>query len=122
MTAIAHCFECHMTPGEHGVPDFAGHLGAGGFPFQIKPGFVIKSLNITPDKETGIGSWSDDQIKRVITEGIDKDGKKLFPLMPFENFKAMTPDDVDAVVAFLHTIPAVKNNVDPNPTLDSMPK
>ena len=78
---------------------------------------AIYPPNITPDRETGIGSWSDDQIKRALTEGIDKDGKHLFPLMPFANFKTMTPDDVDAIVAFLRTIPAVNNKVDPNPAL-----
>ncbi len=116
VTAIAHCFECHTTPGERG-PDFANHLGAGGAPFTIKPGFVIKSRNITPDVETGLGSWTDEQIKRAITEGIDKDGKPLFRLMSFANFKAMTPDDLDAVVAFLRSIPAVSNKVEPNPPM-----
>ena len=128
VNAIAHCFECHSTPDEHGEPDLRGHLGAGGFPLPIwpeastKPGTVIFSLNVTPDQETGIGSWSDDQIKRAITEGIDKDGKQLFPLMPFGSFKKMTPDDLDAIVAYLHTIKPIRNKVEPNPTLRSLLK
>lgn len=128
VNAIAHCFECHTTPNERGEPDFASHLGAGGFPLPVwpvlsaKPGTIIYSLNITPDKETGIGTWSDDQIKRVITEGIDKDGKRLFPLMPFAYFKKMTPEDLDAIVAYLHTINPVRNKTEPNPTLQSLLK
>jgi mono/diheme cytochrome c family protein len=128
VNAIAHCFECHSTPDEHGEPDVAGHMGAGGFPLPIwpeastKPGSVIFSLNITPDQETGIGTWSDDQIKRAITEGIDKDGKQLFPLMPFGSFKKMTPDDLDAIVAYLHTIKPIRNKIEPNPTLQSLLK
>jgi mono/diheme cytochrome c family protein len=128
VNAIAHCFECHSTPDEHGEPDVAGHMGAGGFPLPIwpeastKPSSVIFSLNITPDQETGIGTWSDDQIKRAITEGIDKDGKQLFPLMPFGSFKKMTPDDLDAIVAYLHTIKPIRNKIEPNPTLQSLLK
>ncbi len=128
VNAIAHCFECHSTPDEHGEPDIAGHLGAGGFPLPIwpeasaKPGAVIYSLNITPDRETGIGTWNDDQIKRAITEGLDKDGKQLFPLMPFAYFKKMTPEDLDAMVAYLHTIKPIKNKIEPNPTLQSLLK
>lgn len=128
VNAIAHCFECHSTPDAHGEPDLAGHLGAGGFPLPIwpeastRPGSVIFSLNITPDQETGIGSWSDDQIKRAITEGVDKDGKQLFPLMPFASFRKMTPEDLDAIVAYLRTIKPVRNKVAPNPTLQSLVK
>jgi mono/diheme cytochrome c family protein len=128
VNAIAHCFECHSTPDEHGEPDLAGHLGAGGFPLPIwpeastKPGTVIYLLNITPDQETGIGTWSDDQIKRAITEGIDKDGKQLFLLMPFANFKTMTLEDLDAIVAYLHTIKPIRNKIEPNPTLQSLLK
>jgi mono/diheme cytochrome c family protein len=128
VNAIAHCFECHSTPDEHGEPDVAGHRGAGGFPLPIwpeagtKPGSVIFSLNITPDQETGIGTWSDDQLKRAITEGIDKDGKQLFLLMPFGSFKKMTPEDLDAIVAYLHTIGPIRNKIEPNPTLQSLLK
>jgi mono/diheme cytochrome c family protein len=128
VNAIAHCLECHSTPDAHGEPDVEGHAGAGGFPLPVwpeasaKPGSVIFSLNITPDQETGIGSWNDDQIKRAITEGIDKDGKQLFPMMPFASFKKMTPEDLDAIVAYLHTIKPIRNKIEPNPTLQSLLK
>lgn len=126
VNAIAHCLECHSTPDARGEPDVAGHAGAGGFPLPVwpeasaKPGSVIFSLNITPDQETGIGSWNDDQIKRAITEGIDKDGQQLFPMMPFASFKKMTPEDLDAIVAYLHTIKPIRNKIEPNPTLQSL--
>jgi mono/diheme cytochrome c family protein len=126
--AVAHCFECHTTPGEHGEPDVVSHLGAGGFPLPVwpelsaKPGTVIFSRNITSDKETGIGAWTDDQIKRAITDGIDREGKQLFPLMPFAYFKTMTPEDLDAIVAYLRTVPAVSRKNDTNPTLQTLLK
>lgn len=121
VNGLAHCFECHTSPGPNGIQDFAHHLGAGGFPLIAIQGKMIRSLNITPDRETGIGSWTDQQIARAITNGIDKDGKQLIPLMPYEHYKNMTAADVDAVLAYLHTIPAVRNAVDPNPTLGPPP-
>jgi mono/diheme cytochrome c family protein len=113
--SLAHCFECHTTPGPQGQ-DFEHHLGAGGFPFPIKPGVVVRSRNITPDKETGIGAWTDAQIRRAIMKGVDKNGKQLIPIMPYGHFTHMTRQDVDAVIAYLRTIPAVRNEVPLNPT------
>jgi mono/diheme cytochrome c family protein len=71
----------------------------------------ISARNITPDVETGIGSWSDDEIARAIREGVRKDGTALFPLMPYEDFAALDDEDVKSVVVFLRTIPPVKNVV-----------
>jgi mono/diheme cytochrome c family protein len=111
VNSLAHCFECHTPPGPP-----QGHLGAGGFPFPVKPGVFVRSMNITPDKETGIGAWTDAQIRRAITRGIDKNGKQLVPIMPYGHFSNMTRQDVDDVIAYLRTIPAVHNVVPPNPT------
>ncbi|HKT16550.1 MAG TPA: c-type cytochrome [Stellaceae bacterium] len=112
VNSLAHCFECHTPPG----PDPEHHRGAGGFPFPVKPGVVVRSMNITPDKETGIGTWTDAQIRRAITRGKDKNGKQLVPIMPYGHFTHMTRQDVDDVIAYLHTIPPVHNVVPPNPT------
>ena len=60
--------------------------------------------NITPDPETGIGKWSDGEKIRAIREGIDKHGKALFPMMPYEHFRHMADDDVEALVAYLNTL------------------
>jgi mono/diheme cytochrome c family protein len=116
VNSLAHCFECHTPPG----PDPEHHLGAGGFPFPVKPGVFVRSMNITPDKETGIGTWTDAQIRRAITRGIDKNGRQLVPIMPYGHFTNMTRQDVDSVIAYLHTIPAVHNEVPPNPTPKSL--
>lgn len=110
VTALAHCFECHTPAGPGGAPDMA-KMGAGGFEIQLAPGMSVKTANITSDPETGIGSWTDDEIKTAITTGVSKDGTKLAPPMPYGFFKNMTPEDLDAVVAFLRTVPPVKNDV-----------
>ncbi len=63
--------------------------------------------NITPDPETGIGAWSDGEIIRAVREGVSRDGSALFPIMPFHILKALSDADVQAVVAYLRTLPAV---------------
>lgn len=67
--------------------------------------------NITPDPETGIGTWTDGEKIRAIREGIDKDGRALFPMMPYENFRHMSDDDVLSLVAYLDSLPPVKHRV-----------
>ena len=64
------------------------------------------SRNITSSKSKGIGAWTDAQIKTVITTGVDKDGNHLKPPMGFQYYAGMTADDLDAVVAYLRTVPA----------------
>ncbi|MBZ9934770.1 c-type cytochrome [Mesorhizobium sp. BR1-1-16] len=112
VNALGHCFECHTTAGPHGAPDFAGHLGAGGFEIKLGPGMSVMTANITPDKDTGIGSWTDAQIARAITDGIGADGHRLSPPMAYAYYKNMTTEDVDAVVAYLRTIPPISNKVE----------
>lgn len=111
LTAVSDCMSCHTTPGPNGMPDYAKHLGAGGF--LIDAGLIKQvSSNITPDKKTGIGSWTDAEIKRAITQGISKSVTwPLFPVMPMDYYKTMTADDLSAIVAYLRTIPAVANEV-----------
>ena len=104
LATIAHCMECHTPMGSRGR-DFAGKLGAGGFEFP-GPWGVSVSRNITSSKTKGIGAWTDDEIKRAITQGISKDGSKLKPPMAFHSYATVTADDLDAVVAWLHTVPA----------------
>ena len=104
LATIAHCMECHTPMGQRGR-DFAGKLGAGGFEFP-GPWGVSVSRNITSSKTKGIGAWTDDEIKRAITQGVSKDGNKLKPPMAFHSYATLTADDLDAVVAYLHTVPA----------------
>ena len=111
-TALAHCFECHSGPDAHGVPDPEHKLGAGGFLITLAPGATVMTANITSDPQTGIGKWSDADIKKALTQGIRPDGRHLAPPMPFPFFKNMTASDLDAVVAFLRTVPPIKNVVE----------
>ena len=67
---------------------------------------MVHSRNITSSKTKGLGDWTDAEIKRAITQGISKDGSKLSRPMGFPLYAKMTADDLDAVVAWLRTVPA----------------
>jgi mono/diheme cytochrome c family protein len=110
-TAEAHCFECHTPLGPKGQPDMS-KMGAGGMDITLAPGMVVRTPNITSDPETGIGKWSDDDIRNALTKGVTPTGGHLSPPMPFPWFKTMTPEDIDAVIAFVRTIPPVVNKVE----------
>lgn len=103
LVTIGHCMECHTPFGARGK-DFVGDLGKGGMEFPGPWGKSV-SRNITPSKTKGIGDWSDAQIKAAITNGVRKDGTKLKPPMGYPYYAHMTADDLDAVVAYLRTVP-----------------
>lgn len=83
---------------------------AGGQKFE-GPFGVVYARNITPDKETGIGNWTDEQVAGAIRTGMDNQGKTLFPVMPYPYFSGMADQDVADLVAFLRTLPPIKNAV-----------
>lgn len=104
LATIAHCMECHTPMGPNGR-DFATRLGAGGFEFP-GPWGVSVARNITSSKEKGIGAWTDDDIKRAITQGVSRDGSRLKPPMGYHYYSTVSTDDLDAIVAYLRTVPA----------------
>lgn len=118
VNTILACGNCHTPKADDGHPIEGKELAGGGLSFSA-PFFVGSASNITPDKETGIGNWSDDEIKRAITQGARPDhgrlaGMPLAPMMWVAFYKAMTPGDLDAVVAYLRAVPPVRNVV-PSP-------
>ena len=104
LATIGHCMECHTPFGAKGK-DFVGDLGKGGMEF---PGPWGKSVarNITSSKTKGIGAWSDAEIKTAIVAGKSRDGSPLKPPMGYPLYAKMTGADLDAVVAYLRTVPA----------------
>ncbi len=103
---LGHCIVCH-TPMVAGRPDFEHQLGAGGVEFH-GPWGVSVSRNITPDPESGIGAWSDAEIKRAITEGVSRDGRRLEPPMAFAWYRNISEADLDAIVAYLRTLKPIR--------------
>ena len=114
----AGCGVCHTALGPNG-PDL-DHAYAGGFEMADTIG-TWRSPNITPDKNSGIGNWTDDQIAAAIREGVRPDGGKLFAVMPYMSYNRMTDADVKALVAFLRTVKPVDRVVAPNKDLKLVP-
>jgi len=104
LATIAHCMECHARRPD-GVQDFASWFGKGGFEFRDTWGSAV-ARNITSHPAAGIGAWSDAEIKRVLVEGIGRDGRALKPPMARHiYFKHMTEADIGAIIAWLRTLP-----------------
>jgi mono/diheme cytochrome c family protein len=98
LVAAGDCMSCHIRDG--GEP-FAGGLG-------LKTPFgLIYSANITSDRETGIGEWTSEQFYHAMHDGIDDEGKNLYPAFPYPWFRRASREDDDAILAYLKTTPAV---------------
>jgi mono/diheme cytochrome c family protein len=109
---VSTCMDCHSPRDwtKHDTPMVPGMEGAGqdfGF-LKGLPGHLI-APNLTPDRETGAGNWGDDAIARAIREGIGHDGRTIFPLMPYEDFRHLSDEDVASIVVFLRSLPPVRN-------------
>src|SRR5580704_6740697 len=110
---VAGCMDCHSAHDwtQHDAPIIPGMEGAGQvFPLQGLPG-AINPPNLTPDPETGAGTWTDDQFARAIREGIGHDGRALFPLMPYQHFRSMSDEDLASIVVYLRSLPPVRNSL-----------
>jgi len=105
------CVQCH-SPVDEQKRILPGLKLAGGMLLRIEPFGDYPTGNLTSDKATGLGNWSDDEIKRTLTKGILKDGTRLLPFpMDYGSYSTMTPDDLSAIVAYLRTVPPVSNKV-----------
>ena len=96
------CIACHTSPN--------GKPFTGGLPIETPFGTLV-SPNITPDRETGIGNWSDEDFIRAMHEGIGRHGQYLYPAFPYPSFTRVTRDDVLAIKAYLGTLDPVVNSV-----------
>ncbi len=112
--ALADCDGCHS---ERDFSRLAGPVMESGrgkgvvFPPELGlPGRIVAS-NITTDRETGLGAWTDGEKIRAIREGISRDGRALFPLMPYENYRHMSDEDVFSLVAYLNTLPPIRHRL-----------
>src|SRR6202034_3256272 len=105
LARAADCAACHNAPG--------GKPFAGGLPFKLPFG-TIYSTNITSDRETGIGTWSDDDFVRALHRGIAKDGTHLYPAFPYTSYSGMSRDDAVAIKAYIFSFPAVHKALPPD--------
>ncbi len=100
LTQLAGCPSCHTAPGR---PSFAG-----GYVMKLPMG-TLYTPNITPDRETGIGTWSDDDFVRAMQQGVGRDGRHLYPAFPYTSYTLMTRSDILAIKAYLFSLAPVHN-------------
>jgi mono/diheme cytochrome c family protein len=108
LAAIGDCTSCHTATGGK---DFAGGLAV------PTPFGTIYSTNITPDRDTGIGAWTEAAFQRAMHEGVDRDGQHLYPAFPYDHFTHVTDDDVSALYAYLMT----RQPVNAEPPANALP-
>jgi len=105
LASAGFCTSCHTV--SSGQP-----LGGG---YAMKTGFgTIYSTNISPDRTSGIGAWSEDAFRRALRQGVARDGSHLFPALPYDHFTKLSDEDVHALYAFIMTRPAVAQPNHPN--------
>jgi len=118
VNTIMACGNCHSPRDAEGRTIAERAFSGGGLTFTT-PAFIATAPNITPDVETGIGSWSDAEIKRALVQGIRPDhghlaSAPLAAIMPVNFYRALLPDDLDAIVGYLRTVKPIRNGV-PDP-------
>jgi mono/diheme cytochrome c family protein len=109
IAAVTGCAFCH-SPFRDDNTVIEPFKYAGGQRFELRPFGTFVSYNLTSDKATGLGNWTDDQIKTLLTRGERRDGSRMLPFpMPWPDYAFMTPGDLNALVAFLRSLPPVSN-------------
>lgn len=116
--SVAVCMDCHSQRdwSSFSGPLMKGTLGMGGERFSREMGFpgIFYSKNITP---AALGTWTDGEIYRTITSGVDKDGNALFPVMPFHQYNQLHDQDIHAVIAYLRSLEPIESEI-PERTVD----
>jgi mono/diheme cytochrome c family protein len=105
LASIGNCIDCHAP--------VSAKSFAGGRPISTPFGTIFSS-NITPDIETGIGTWSEAAFRRAMREGVDREGRQLYPAFPYDHFTNATDGDIHALYAFLMSQSPVRNEIPAN--------
>jgi mono/diheme cytochrome c family protein len=111
LVTIMTCNDCHTAGALLGKPDMAHFLGGSNVGFEIPGMGVFYGPNLTPDKETGLGSWTSADIVKALQTGVTPQGRQLAPVMPYHNYVHLAKADAYAIAAYLKSLPAVKNQV-----------
>jgi mono/diheme cytochrome c family protein len=112
VNSVMACDGCHTPRGAGGLN--MQRRFSGGSQIWDEATYTVRGSNISQDRETGIGTWSDADIRRALVEGVRPNGVPLSPQMPFAFYKLLTPSDLDAVIAYVRSVPAIRNEV-PSP-------
>ena len=129
-TALNGCVDCHSEKDRSadGHPAVPGTEGSGRVWIEEEAPWLTAS-NITPDEATGVGDWTDDELARAIREGIGRDGRALFPIMPYTLYRDMSDEDLASVIVYLRTLKPIRKQLPktripfpPGPLINSVPQ
>jgi len=109
LARIMDCGGCHTPGALAGQPDEAKALAGSGIGFGIPSVGVFYPPNLTPDRETGLGKWTDAQVIAALRTGTRPDGRMLAPIMPWRSYAALSDQDAKALAAYLKSLPPVRN-------------
>ena len=109
LAAIMDCTGCHTPGALIGKPDQARSLAGSDIGFAIPDLGVFYPPNLTPDRETGLGSWSEADIVKAVRTGVTPSGRTLVPVMPFPSYARLTDADAQALAAYLKSLKPVKH-------------
>ena len=111
LVELAGCSHCH-TPGHfRGAEDATRELAGGDVGFEVPGAGTYIGPNLTPDKETGLGKWTDTQIATAIRSGVRPDGRVLSTVMPWPDFSHLSDADLNAIIAYLQALRPIVNKV-----------
>lgn len=113
LSRIMDCGGCHTPGALAGQPDMKRPLAGSAIGFQIPGLGTFYPPNLTPDRETGLGSWSEADIMRAVRTGVRPDGRVLAPAMPWHAYAALTDADARALARYLKNLPPVKQAAPP---------
>jgi len=111
LLAIMDCTGCHTPGALSGRPDMERYLSGSDVGFMVPDVGTFYPPNLTSDKETGLGTWSKEDIVNAIRSGVRPDGRALVPVMPFPSYAALSDEDADALATYIKTLKPIKNKV-----------
>ncbi len=113
LATIMDCTGCHTDGALAGAPNPERHLAGSQVGFGIPGLGVVYPPNLTPDPQTGLASWTEEDLVRVLRTGVRPDGRGLVPVMPWPSYSALTDEDMRALVAYLRSLPPTHHKVPP---------
>jgi mono/diheme cytochrome c family protein len=111
LVGILGCGDCHTAGAMAGHPDTARLLGGSDVGWQVPGLGTFVGPNLTPDRDTGLGAWTDAEIVKALRTGVRPDGRQLAPVMPYMGYSRMTDTDAGAIIAYLRSLTPVSGSV-----------
>jgi mono/diheme cytochrome c family protein len=108
LATIMDCAGCHTPGALAGQPEPDRQLAGSVIGFALPGGGIVYPKNLTPDLETGLGRWTEEEVARAVRQGQSRDGRALIPVMPWPSYSVLAEADARAIAAYLKSVPPVR--------------